>query len=287
MPRRARSLAIAVATTATFALGCGDRADEPAVATVAAPQLRGAQAQAPPSAVAAALTQIPEGPASQRRLGYVNLERLAEVEDVLPPDAIMRRVLQSGAGRLEAVPDAAVATAVQVGGATVARGPGVREADIDGAPTGEDGVVLGGGEALGASLQGTRPVKTAIDSVADAAVQGCLGDAVAEVVVGAEVLGRDAALGIGLRPSGDKPAGVQLVVCYAPRFLRQIDATSEGLANRYGDIAAGARAPIIGEIELGERELLSAVLPADRLPRAEVEALLGGGSELLALASRD
>lgn len=267
----------------SLASGCGDKAGRPAAAAAAPTELRGVQAQAPAPAAAAALVQLPETEATKRRLAYVNLGRLGQVTGAVPRTTVLRQVLGAGARRVTGLPTGAATTVAQVGGATVLRGPGVPGAGLGGRPSGDDGVVLGGGEVLSRKLQATTHTQTAITRYATSSVQSCLGDTTAQVIVGPAVMGRDAALGVGLRKSADKPAGVQLAVCYAPRYIRQIDEGDVAVTRRYGRVADGARSPIIGEREIGERELLSAVLPADRLPSGELADLLRGGPRLRAL----
>ena len=279
-----RTIRLLLAAAALGSAGCGDRDDATRVGGATVQELRGSQAQAPASAVAAALTQVRESPESQERLGYVNLARIGEVDERLPRASILRRVLGPGAVRLAAFPDGAAQTAVQVGPATVVRGTGAAEAAASGVDSGRDGVVLGADAEFARVLQDTRPVRTALSSVATAAVQSCLGDAAAQVILGNRGLDtRDAAAGVGLRASQDPPAGVQLVVCYAPRFVRQIGGTIEVFEKRFGDLSGG---PDIRELEIGEREMFSGALPVADLQASQVSALLGAGEGLLALLVR-
>lgn len=117
----------------------------------------------------------------------------------------------------------------------------------------------------------TPPERSAIAPNAMAVAQSCLGDAEALTLLGPGTMGEDAALGVGLTPNG-------LQICAAPRYLRDIDAIVEDMRRRFGPAAT------VGEQEVGEREIASAVVPVASLRRADLVDLLAGGESLRALA---
>lgn len=251
------------ATLALPLAGCLGGGDEPPARAAAAT----AVAQAPPSATAGTLAQIADVRAARERLAYVNLDALAASALPLVPARVLAGVLGRGA-RVVAERDAG-STAVQVGGAaTVLHG--------DGAP-----VVAGAGRALAARLADTRPETSAIAPAAPSAAQSCLGDTLAQTVLGPAAMGRDSALGAGLAESGDAPAGLQLRICGAPRHLRDVHAMERALERRFGSARAH-----IGEAEIGEREIVFAVVAARDLPPRALLRLLSAGPALRALAWR-
>ncbi len=241
--------------------GCGGSKQAPEV-SASVPELSGVQANPPAPAAAAALSRVPTSPAAEERFGYVNLARLADVKDALGPQAIRRAVLGGGADRGAEVPGAR--TAVQVGDATVL----TKDA------SGEQATVLGDGP-LTAQLANRRPAVNLIQAQAQSAVQTCLGDATAEVVLGPEALGTDIVIGAGLRPGA---GGADVVLCYAPRLIREIDAGYRRIARRY-DLSGQA-----GDTEIGEREMLAVTIPARALEDEQIRALLEGGDALRSLA---
>ncbi len=259
-----RLVTLILALTATAVLpACGGDATVEAPAPAPAP-LRGAEAKAPAPATAAALAEIPNVAQARRRLAFVNVRAL----DAAPVsrDAILAAVL--GSSRV-----AEADTAVRVGNrATVLRGA--------------SRVVRTGDPSLAGALRTTSPEESAITPLAQSATQSCLGDTIAQTILGPGAMGTDAALGVGLAQGQDPPAGLQLRICGAPRFIRHIHAMERTLQQRFGHLGAGGEAPRIREEEIGEREIVSAVLPAARLQRAELLALLRGGPRLRALAWR-
>lgn len=259
---RLLSLLLSAAAAAALAACGGDApTDEP---TPPAAPLTGAAAHAPAPTTAAALTQIPNLAPARERLAYVNVRAL-DAAPVSRP-----RVLDAVLG----TPRVAEAqTAVRVGHrATVL--------------TGDTREVRSKDPALAASLRTTRPQESAITPLAQSAAQSCLGDTIAQTILGPGTMGDDAALGVGLAEGVDRPAGLQLRICGAPRYIRHIHAMERALDRRFGDLGTGAKAPSIREIEIGEREIVSAVLPAGRLSRDELLALLSAGPALRDLAWR-
>ena len=228
--------------------GCGGGdGDATAPGTPAGRVLAGAQAQAPPSPTAGTLALVPDGPQARRRLAYANLDALTAAADLpVSRDAVVRRVLGPGVA-------VGAGTAVRVGASSPER-PGE-----------------------------VPPARSAITPAAASAVQSCLGDTLAQTLLGPGAMGADAALGAGLAESGDAPAGVQLRICAAPRLIRHLHDAEEAFARRFGDL--GRRA-VWGEREIGEREIAFATVAAGALPAGDVLALLAGGPELRALAWR-
>ncbi|HEX8103241.1 MAG TPA: hypothetical protein VF533_11560, partial [Solirubrobacteraceae bacterium] len=125
------------------------------------------------------------------------------------------------------------------------------------------------------------PETSAITPAAVSAVQSCLGDTVAQTILGPATMGADAAVGAGLAESGDPPAGIQLRVCGAPRLVRHVHAMEAALERRFG----GRRARI-GEQEIGEREIVSATIGSEAVEATQVLDLLGARAPLRALAWR-
>jgi len=147
-------------------------------------------------------------------------------------------------------------------------------------------VRVGRGTAI-VRVAGTRPERSAITPVAQSAVQSCLGETLAQTILGPATMGRDAALGVGIATSGDRPAGIQLRVCGAPHLVREVHAMEDTLRARFaGDGADDGAAPVIEEREVGEREMVAGVVAADRLGAEELLELLAAGPELRRLAWR-
>ena len=251
--------------------GCSS--GSPGEPPAARPALTGAQAHAGAPGTSGALTQIPDTEATRTRLGYVAVDALAQADLPVSARAVERRVLGAGAA---AVPEGGVTSAVQVGAdATVLRGD---VAGLDGVPSGEDGVVIG---MEAQALADPAPETSAITPAAQSAVQSCLGDTLAQTILGPATMGDDAALGVGLAESGDEPAGVQLRLCGAPKFIRHIHAMEKRLERDFGDLNA-----VIAEREIGEREIVTGVVAAEDLAPRLLLRLLAGGRELRALAWR-
>ena len=90
-------------------------------------------------------------------------------------------------------------------------------------------------------------------------------------------------MGVGLAESADQPAGLQLRLCGAPKYLRHLHAMERRLERRFGHLG---RAAVIAEREIGEREIISGVIPAADLPPRQVLALVAAGRDLRSLAWR-
>jgi len=255
--RRLLAVAASLAVVALALAACGGSDPATPVHVAPAAPLPGAKGDPPAAAAAEALSRIADGATARRRLGYVDLGRLTEVGGA----TVLRSVL--GPAGAAAAGSAATGTAVQVGPATVLGG----------------GRVVGGSAALRAALANPAPARNAIRNEAASAVLSCVGDAPAMTIVGEEAMGHDAAIGAGLRRSAEAPAGLQLVVCGAPHFRRHLFSMERRLERRYGD----AGKPAIAVTELGEREIVSAVIPATEVPRDELRALLAGSVRLRTL----
>lgn len=266
-------LAAAAAALTTFAAGCGDDAPEAAVTAT----LNAAQEAPQPALANGALATIGDSEATEARLGYYAPERAAAFASQdgvrLTADQIARAVLGAdGAKEAAAVADAQ--TAIQVGaanGATVITGPSGR-------------IVRGGTDELAEELQSTTPPKSAIVPEAVSAVQSCLGDAAGSVIVGPAAVGKVAAAGASVIDTKDAPAGPKLVVCLAPHLLREVHASEHRLEAAFpAEGAPAGREPIIGEQEIGEREIVGATVALDQVDPALVRELLSGGDALLKL----
>jgi hypothetical protein len=228
--------------------GCGGGDDAPPPVGAGPDRvLDGAEAQAPASATAGTLALVPDGPRARRRLGYANLDALAAADLPVARDRLVRRVLGAGAA-------GSAGTAVRIGG--------------------------GGADTVGT----TPPQTSAITPAAASAAQSCLGDTLAQTILGPGTMGDDAALGVGLAESGDRPAGIQVRICAAPHYLRHVHAAEKAFERRFGGL--GRAEAVWGEQEIGEREIGFATVAADALPRATVLELLAGGPALRSLAWR-
>lgn len=263
-----RLLLPATATLALLSAGCG--AAEPEA--VVLPERASATLTTPPPALAAGtLGSLADVPAGHRRIGFVNPAKLASFGGALKADEVASLVLGgTGAARLddETPPPAA---AVQVGTATVLAGA--------------ERIVLGGTPALRDQLGVTMPQSSLITDETPSAVQSCLGDGAAEVIVGSAVLGRSSAIGAALLDSADAPAGRKLLVCAAPHFARDLDKTIARLEDAFDDATLpAARRPQIREADIGERDIVAAAISADEVDPATLRDLLRGGDALTALA---
>ncbi|HZO35633.1 MAG TPA: hypothetical protein VFB41_02030 [Solirubrobacteraceae bacterium] len=251
------------------------------------PSLDGTNARPPAPVTAGTLATIADGHVAQSRLAYVNVTALRAAELPVGAGDVVSRVLgEPGAARLDRVVAGSVKTAVQLGpGVTVLRGAGVK--GISGRRSGADGVVIGASGGLASRLAGTRPERSAITPMAPSAVQSCLGETLAQTLLGPATMGRDAALGVGIAESGDDPAGIQLRICGAPHLIRQIHAMADALRRRFGGVGVGtASRTRVEEREIGEREMVAAVIAAGKLDAGDLLALLAAGPELRGLAWR-
>ena len=113
-------------------------------------QLSGEQGQPPPPATSGALAQVSDGPQARKRLGYVNEAALARAELPFSARAVRARVLGAGA--------------------TVQRDGGI--------------VSVGVERAAADRLADTEPKTSAITPRAQSAVQSCLGDTLAQTILG-------------------------------------------------------------------------------------------------------
>lgn len=273
MIRPALTIPLAAALAVVIA-GCGGGDADRSPGASAPSPLRGAKAQAAPSIAAGTLAGIPDGDAVRGRLAYVNVTALAAAELPVSFDDVAGRVLGRGATRL-AGRKRTIKTIVQVG-------PDVSV--LQEAKAGR--IVLGATPSLSARLADSRHERSAITPAAASAAQSCLGETLAQTIIGPRAMGADAALGVGLAESGDPPRGLQLRICGAPRLRRHVHAMERTLRARFGDGGGPGRAPRIAEQEIGEREIVGAAIAADAVEPAQLLALLAGGDELRRLAWR-
>lgn len=284
MPKLSRSrtflLATSVAAVTTFASGCGgdDAATE---ASVGVATNRTVAQDAPPAAIAnGALASIADGAGSRERLAYVHpaaLDALTATPGVdFNADEISRLVLgSSGAADLR--------TASPVPTTAVRVGNGRAGATVLDAPSGR--TVEGSSRSTRETLEATTPKVSAIAAETPSAVQSCLGEPAAEVIVGPAKLGRMAAAGAAIVDTADAPAGPKLIVCLAPHYARELHAGETRLSAAFPAKGVAAdRAPIIAEQEIGEREIVGATVPLEQVDPALVRELLAGGAALEQLA---
>ena len=264
---RRRLLPVVLALPLAGCLGGGDDAPPDRAAAAPAPTGPRRRRRPPPPARS---PRSPTSDAARERLAYVNLDALAREHAAgarARACSARARAAAPGRGRRDA------GTAVQVAAATVLHGDG-------GTPC-----VGGAATALAARLAGPRPRRARSHPGAPSAAQSCLGDTLAQTILGPATMGADAALGVGLAESGDAPAGLQLRICGAPRYLR--DLARDGEAPR-------ARASASGAARVDRRAARSASArsstrrsPADaRRARASCSTLLAAGPALRALAWR-
>ena len=102
------------------------------------------------------------------------------------------------------------------------------------------------GNEVSAITDGPPPQTSAITPAAVSAAQSCLGDTLAQTLLGPGTMGDDAALGVGLAESGDAPAGVQVRICAAPHYIRHVHAAEKAFAKRFGELGAPRRSGASG-----------------------------------------
>lgn len=217
--------------------------------------------------------------------GCLGGDEPAEEAATLPPEPVLtgaqaQAPASTTAGTLVRVPDGAAARTRL----TYADVDALRAADLPADPDRVLRQVLGrvpdAGVTADPAPANAPPEVSAITPVAPSAAQSCLGDTLVQTILGSKTMGRDAALGVGLAVSGDAPAGVQLRICGAPHYIRDIHAMERALRARFGDGA------LVGEREIGEREIVFATVAAGELPERQLLRLLAAGEELRALAWR-
>ncbi len=143
--------------------------------------------------------------------------------------------------------------------------------------------VLGAGARPGTVRVGPRavvpaaapPSRTIINDDAMSAIQFCLGDAIAQTVVGPGVMGADGALGVSVIRA---ERGFALRACGAPHFKRELAPAARAIRR-----GTGVRAT---RMEINDRLMVTASVPLRRLPGREILALLAGGPALRALGWR-
>lgn len=251
-----------------FAAGCGD--DEQPIAAVPARLDADADPKAP--AAAGTLATIADSKDARTRLGYVNADALRELGGPLPAAEIQRLVLgTAGSKRLDGA-EAAGQIAVQVGDATVLTAP--------------ERTVVGGSASLRSSLESTSFETSAITEETQSAVQSCLGDAAAQVIVGPAVVGKWAAVGAGVVNDSDQPAGPKVRVCVAPHWVREVHHLEEVLGEKFPATGDPATRPVVAEVEIGEREMIGATVSLETIAPGLLRDYLAGGPELVGLIKR-
>jgi hypothetical protein len=272
-------LSAAAVLLLTALSACGDDGARVATADLerADQRLSGAQADPGVALAPGTLSQIADVPEAHARLGYVNVEAVAALRAPLAAPEITRLVLGPGAARLAGVAARRpVTTATQVGPVTL----------LD-AGSAQERTVVGGTSALRQRLRSRRPASSLITPETQSAVQSCLGDAAAAMIAGPALMGRKAAFGAGLRDTTEAPAGPKLLLCAAPHYVRDLARIERRLQERFGDDdAPAARRPVIGETDIGERDIVQAVIPLAGVSAGELRGLLSGGPALLRLAGR-
>lgn len=120
------------------------------------------------------------------------------------------------------------------------------------------------------------PEVSAITPAATSAAQSCLGDTLAQTLLGPGSMGEDAALGAALA-EGD--GGLELRICAAPHFVRHLDRTVRSIRTAFPE--ADAR-----HEEIGERAIVSATVPPASVAASRLLAVVAGGRPLRALGWR-
>lgn len=265
-----RPLPIVLAGLLTLVAGCGGQTEATRDLPAVAPAERtGAQATPPPALAPGRLGSIADVPASARRIGYVDLAAAAAFGGPLTGDALVTAALGSKASAKLPGDDTA-RTAVAIGGALILDGPGR--------------TVLGGADDR-RTLASTTPQTSVITDETRSAVQSGLGDGVTEVILGPALLGDRAAIGASVLTSAEPPAGRKLLISAAPHLHRELDRIERALRRRFPSVGlSAAERPVIGFEEIGEREIVRAVVSVDQVRPALLRDLVGGGPALLALA---
>lgn len=265
-------LCASAAATALTLAACGAATAPPVtgVATPAARQLTPAQAHPAAAVAPATLSRIADVAAARSRIGFVNLAALARLDAPLPASEIARLVV----GDAARTASAGRATVTRIGPATVIDGHGPR-------------VVTGGDEDLRRALASTAPATSLITKETQSAAQSCVGDPAAETMIGPAVLGTKSAMAVGLQDDAGAPAGPKLLVCAAPHYVRDLRRIERRLRARFADDALPPdRRPVIGLADIGERDVVRAIVALDTVDGAVLRGLLAGGPALAALAGR-
>lgn len=257
--------AIGVLPTLT---ACGDSGSG---APIAVQGLSPEQSQPRPAVAAGALGAVADSAEARRRIGFVHPAALAEVEGPLSPSQMTRAVLGDGAAALEQAP-AGTLTATQIGAATVLGG--------------STRTIVGGSSEQRKRLAVLNPETNLLQAETPSAVQSCLGDVAAETIVGPGVLGVRSAIGAAVIDTQDPPAGPKLVICATPHFYRDLGRVERRIATLFpSDGLPPEDRPVIGEQEIGERDIMGAAIALDQVPASVLRNLLEGGDQLVALGA--
>lgn len=245
---------------------------ETAEAPIVVERLSGANAAPRPAVAAGTLARIADGREAQRRLGYVNVAAVKALGPAIDASRVERLILGAGASRLRSASPTPL-TATQIGDATVLDRADARR-------------VIGGSPALRDALEETTPKPNLIEDETPSAIQSCLGDPAAQTVVGPTVLGTKSAIGVSLIDSQDAPAGPKLLICAAPHFFRDLHRVETRLGRLFPSTGlATADRPVIGEQEIGERDIMAGAVALDQIDDALLDDLLAGGPRLVALGA--
>lgn len=260
-----KPLALAVCLTALLP-ACGS--DDQPLAVSAARVDVNAEPAAP--VAAGTLAKIADSATAQRRIGFVNVKALASVGGPIPAAEVQSLVLgTAGSARLDEATSAPT-TAVQIGDATVLGLP-------------EERMIIGGSSALRASLGDESSETSVITEETQSAVQSCLGEAAAQVIVGPAVAGKWAAIGAGVVDDADQPSGPKLRLCAAPHWVREVHALEKQLSDAFPATGDPALRPVVAEMEIGEREMVSATVSLKTIDPTLLRDYLAGGPGLVEL----
>lgn len=134
-----------------------------------------------------------------------------------------------------------------------------------------------GAVRVGGRVQRTIPrsvSRSAITPEASSAAQSCLGDAIAQTILGPKAVGRNAALAVGLT---DETGPLTVRLCGVPYFHRDLDRFAQAVQKRFGGAVQ------VGERDIGERDIVSATIPVSAIGKRQTIRLLTGGRSLRAL----
>lgn len=263
-----KNLFLLAACAAPLALASCGGEDPPAAAVS---KLSATEANPGAPTASSTIGRIAKTAETDTRLGLIDLTRDAALETPLPTGELRKLVLgDAGAKRASAATGAAVA--VQVGGATLTEQAG-----------GQGREVTGGSEQTQAALRETAPERNAGEDETAAAVQACLGDSIAQVITGPERLGQESAIGVGLAEAGDPPSGPHLRICVAPLRVKAVHDAEDRLMKLFPANGDPATRPVIGEQEIGEREIVSAKISLSRVSAAQLRGWLDGSEQVGAL----
>jgi hypothetical protein len=215
------------------------------------------------------LGSLAESRETQRRIGYAAPHALQRaIDDPIDRKQLLTVVLGHPEAASAAQRPDAFAVA-RIGAATVID-------DTDGRRT-----VAAPGSASAAALASTTPPRSVLAAETMSALQACLGDPAAEVLVGPGTLGPAAGIGAALLTS-DAPGGGAIVrICAAPHYVRQLAPIRRQFSSRFAELRPRA---VVEPVEIGERDVVRVSVPAGALRADQIAALLSGGPALVRFA---